>query len=1153
MAIAGANETFKKLSSQIESQFPGFIREEGPQFVSFLKAYFEYMEQNGKVVNATRSLSDYRDIDRTLDSFVEYFRRELMPSIPKDALVDQRLLIKNIRDFYKSRGTPESYRFLFRALFNKEVDFYYPGDDILRASDGRWLRESKLRVGEPKNINPSGFEGIKVTGAVSGATAVVQGVVSTISSGMIIYDMTVENIDGTFVDGERVFDDNNNYATVTAQIGPVTQFTITEGGSRHNTGDLIEIGGAGSTSTATAIVTRVKEATGITARIVKGGSGYTKNNTRVRVDGDGTGAEIVVASYYPEAIPTPLNTDLISSMKNVRLDSDFFVRKGANTAAITKKLTGILKAKTSTNTVYGIGSAFTSQLAVGDIVRITGSSTALRVHSIGGAQTFVSTAITNVNARANGYSKLAAANVSSTLASALTYSSTNFYMINAISIINPGKNYTTIPTITIIDDEVTKLNVDDGYGGFLGRNAVAVADTITGEIAELNILTRGSNFNKYSAAYMLNTTQGNSSFTTSYAGLSSSGAAATKYTIQKKTYSGEGLAQPTGVTNYPGKYIDTKGFLSWNNKLQDNFYYQEFSYVIRVTELLEKYRDVVRKLVHPSGTKLFADYQINATVNTPAVTTLSQSSIFALSLSEGVSIIDTVVGARVTSGILGPETISLTESMLGYVTKNVAYEDSFNVTDSLNSTNKAVATTTTESIDTTEIVNGTYVSVNLSSGTESITLTNTNDATYVSSLNTGTQSITATDSVAGIYTSGQLDTGAQSITATDTIVGNGITSAANDESITSEDSIVGTNRAIASFAESITSTDSIVGNNSIPTIITETITTADSIIGYGITSAVNDESITSTDSIVGGVVTSATTGTESVTSTDSTGALVTLGASVSETITSTDSVVGANITSGSITENNGEITSYASVQISVYQSTQISEFVTPVLNLDDTVYVGNSVAGSLSFPGGVAGTRMLDLDTGFTLNDSSYTIEGWIRLPDFTNAYSILGAITGDTSVGPINLFVSNSTTFTTDSNGGLGQKSYTVPAMSANTWYHFALVRSGTTETLFLNGTRSSTGTLTNSINYTGATKRIGASYLRSWPGYMTNLRVVVGTAVYNPTATTITVPNFVPLPNITNTKYLMLGDSPTTDASGVNIVTNTGSVTQSSSIKPF
>jgi hypothetical protein len=685
MAIAGANETFKKLSSQIESQFPGFIREEGPQFVAFLKAYFEYMEQNGKVVNATRSLSDYRDIDRTLDSFVEYFRREFMPSIPKDALADQRLLIKNIREFYRSRGTPESYRFLFRALFNKEVDFYYPGDDILRASDGRWLKESKLRVGDPKNVNPSQFGRIKVTGAVSGATAVVQGVVSTISSGLTIYDMTVENVSGTFIDGEKVFDENDNYVTVSAQIGPITTFNLTNGGSYHNIGDVIEIGGAGSTSTAEAVVTRVKEATGITARIVKGGSGYTKNNTRVRITGDGTDTEIVVplvGGFWPEPIPTALNSDIIDNVKNVRLDSDFFVREGANTAAVTKKLTGILKAKTSTNTVYGIGTAFTSQLSVGDVVRITGSSTALRVHSIGGAQTFVSTARTNVNARANGYSKLAAANVSSTLATALTYSNASFYMINAISIINPGRNYTTLPTITIIDDEITRLNVDDGHGGFLGRNAVVVANTITGEIAELNILTPGSNFNKYSKASVLNKTQGNSSYKISHSGFSTNGSAATKYTIQKKTYSGDGYAQPTGVTNYPGKYIDTKGFLSWNNKLQDNYYYQEFSYVIRVTELLDKYRDVVKKLVHPSGTKLFADYQINATINTPTITSSSHSNILAINVIESAAVTDTVVGSRISAGAFDGAH-SLSESMSAGVSKNTGHDEAITTTDSV--------------------------------------------------------------------------------------------------------------------------------------------------------------------------------------------------------------------------------------------------------------------------------------------------------------------------------------------------------------------------------------------------------------------------------------------------------------------------------------
>jgi hypothetical protein len=63
MAIVGSDTILKKISSQIDSQFPGFIREEGPQFVSFMKAYFEYMEQTGNPVNVIRSLKDNLDID----------------------------------------------------------------------------------------------------------------------------------------------------------------------------------------------------------------------------------------------------------------------------------------------------------------------------------------------------------------------------------------------------------------------------------------------------------------------------------------------------------------------------------------------------------------------------------------------------------------------------------------------------------------------------------------------------------------------------------------------------------------------------------------------------------------------------------------------------------------------------------------------------------------------------------------------------------------------------------------------------------------------------------------------------------------------------------------------------------------------------------
>jgi hypothetical protein len=656
MAIVGSNEIFKKLSSQIESQFPGFIREEGPQFVSFLKAYFEYLEQSGNAVSAIRSIQDNQDIDRTVDSFVEYFRREFMKDIPKDALADQRLLTKHIRQFYRSRGTPESYRFLFRALYNKEIEFYYPGDDILRASDGRWLKESKLRVGEPSNINPTQFGGIKVTGATSGATAVVQSVVSIIASGVTVYDMTVETVSGLFQDGERIFDADGNYATVNAQIGPITDINVTSGGAFHENDDIVEIGGASSSTSARGIITSVTDTSALTVRLVKTGSGYTRNNTRVVVTGgNGTGFQANIHSFSQQSINVTLNTDIIGNVRNVRLDANsFFVRGGANTATVNKKLTGTIKAFTSTNTVYGQGSAFNTELSVGDVVRVVGSPTALVVHSIGGAQTFVTTTRTSVNilTGANAYSKLAAANVSSTLTTALSFSNTAFYSINAISIVNPGRGYTTFPTIQIIDDEISKFVVDDGYGGYLGLNAVAVANTATGSIVSVRITDTGANFNKYQEANIINTTKNNDEIAQSYAALRANGASTTGYTVRNRTYDGAGYGVVSGVTNYPGKYIDTKGFLSWNNKLQDNYYYQEFSYVVRVSELLDRYREVVKKLAHPSGTKLFGDYQIIVSANTVSQVVFAQSSFVTLAVSESLSLAETLTPALSSSAAI---------------------------------------------------------------------------------------------------------------------------------------------------------------------------------------------------------------------------------------------------------------------------------------------------------------------------------------------------------------------------------------------------------------------------------------------------------------------------------------------------------------------
>ena len=63
-----------------------------------------------------------------------------------------------------------------------------------------------------------------------------------------------------------------------------------------------------------------------------------------------------------------------------------------------------------------------------------------------------------------------------------------------------------------------------------------------------------------------------------------------------------------GLKAEPGKYRDSRGQLSFDQLLQDSYYYQQFSYVIRTHTDRETWADHVLEHLHPTGLALFNDY-----------------------------------------------------------------------------------------------------------------------------------------------------------------------------------------------------------------------------------------------------------------------------------------------------------------------------------------------------------------------------------------------------------------------------------------------------------------------------------------------------------------------------------------------------------------
>jgi len=157
-------------------------------------------------------------------------------------------------------------------------------------------------------------------------------------------------------------------------------------------------------------------------------------------------------------------------------------------------------------------------------------------------------------------------------------------------------------------------------------------------------------------------------------------------------------------------------------------------------------------------------------------------------------------------------------------------------------------------------------------------------------------------------------------------------------------------------------------------------------------------------------------------------------------------------------------------------------------------------------------------NNAFSFGTGNFTIEAWVY-PTVGSVYRGIFA-NGGVSTGSFAVYLTNTNTVRLDYYGGGGVGTTTTVAL--NTWSHIVVARSGSTISIFINGTREATATTsdnnTSNACYVGASWGGASDYMQ---GYISNFRVVKGTAVYDPSLTTLTVPTS-PLTAITNTSLL-------------------------------
>lgn len=522
------------------------------------------------VLRASGNLQNYKNFELSIDKYFEYLQDELYSSLPATVVGDKRLLASKFKQFFESRSNEESYRFLFKLLYNENVEFYYPGEDILRVSDGNFDKPQILRT----VVTPDIFDFLNQTvrGETSGALGNIVDIKVFNLGSTEVAEMTLKLVSGTFRGNEQIT--NIDDETLTGNTyGMITGFTINDAGSGYEVGDEVTITGDGSQ--ARVFVSSISDAPINALKVNEIGHGY-RLNTDAIINNAGTGGSGLAVRVTELAntytITSGVNTYTAGEIKTVSIinrGSEYIKAPTVTLEDTTISALGLLSAELITIANTGI------DYGVGNTLVFTGGSGA----NAAGQVASVEESVTYDFLFEDGFRML---------------SEDSYYdiiknedwevsgPIARIELTNFGDGYesTNLPSITV--------------SSTTGSGANLIATNIQGKSANVSVDVANNSIG-VGAIRALEIRNFGVDYTTANADL---------------TAIGDGNANVTPIVS--GLGIGDGAFINDDGKIdfkfiQDSFFYQDFSYVIKSGITFNSYKDTIKKIIHPAGLQPFGE------------------------------------------------------------------------------------------------------------------------------------------------------------------------------------------------------------------------------------------------------------------------------------------------------------------------------------------------------------------------------------------------------------------------------------------------------------------------------------------------------------------------------------------------------------------
>jgi len=570
-----------KLQHLISGQIPEYLRSTYPVFASFIQEYYKFLDLNHEANHILLNSEKWSDIDLTLDMFAEKMREQYAYDISPDAMIERRRLIKFINQYYESKGSENAAELFFRMMYNDNATIKYPGDYTLKASDGVWTTKKTIKV----DVD---YDQIGTTALALRPAPAAQYL-------------------------KKVFNGSTAVSSVNDTI------TITSHG--FDTGTKVRYSAGGGTAIGNLTENYV------TYYVIKINANTIKLATSLYNANGGTAVDISSGGVGVNHVLTPYeNARTVYDLKEKTVYLKYYKLEQDELKLYTTQVSCLTVSKDSTNEdVYELEINLARSYDV-DVLNNTfledAYLDAVWVTAFDGTTEYVYGFLTQ---QLVGY-----------------------------TIVDGGINFKRRDTFTIESTETAPYPIPNQEVNNGLVRVKSVGTVVQDKYFASNYVTIGS---EYTTDNRQGVITGLSILQTGYR-FDIGGTYFAEEYLEVENYTAQGtmeknLTNPrTGsvatvdfITGYfykrPGQWKNNAGFLSDMNKLQDNYYYQPFSYVVQTTNTpYSEWSKLYTKSAHPAGFKVFGELLIEDNISFTPVN-ITNINKFNLYLTDGVSIVET--------------------------------------------------------------------------------------------------------------------------------------------------------------------------------------------------------------------------------------------------------------------------------------------------------------------------------------------------------------------------------------------------------------------------------------------------------------------------------------------------------------------------------